>query len=307
MSKMHKIDFTRKKRTNHIKDYTTKIKMIYYFKQTTTTTNNDTFVKKITNVLKCKKYEMLYVSFGGKYKEDNCFLLNSSQKMHLVASNGRHQIMPEFLKKKLYNDTNPDPIGLIVLVDSFSCNHCIQKNMNIIVEEINTNQLKVDVVLLDVAIHETPNAKFASLFQTLVDVAIHSTMKKENVYFCDYIKYIYPNVKECQLETQFPLFLNEILQEEKNQTYNDCLYVWFGQNIFLYNILYNYQQYNIYDKLNRVILHLLFEKEMMRGFVNKYNLYIMEKNQKNNKLKHALQMFVAHTLDITDDVGKMTL
>jgi hypothetical protein len=260
--------------------------MIYYI-------NNTAIFKNFLNFLKIKnKYKTVYVSLGGKHNEDYLYL-NSPSNNVLHCSNSVKQIIPDFLK----NSNDEEVVSLFILIDLFPDVHSVNTNYNVISNEMEQYELNIDVIMCNTEINLT---LFEEQLRTIMEIVVYLKIEKEDFYICDYIRFVCPNDEETAIENNLPILINDVIGQYKK--YSDCFYVWFGQNLFLYNILYNYNNFNALQKFYYVFLQNLF-KLHFKGNINEDLIYIIHNNV-DKRTADILRLFVKNTLDITSFKGK---
>jgi hypothetical protein len=221
-------------------------------------------------------YDFIYISYGSKINE-NVVQIGSSN----IVTNSHLQIIPNFLQAR-----NESTKILSISIDNYNNN---EKTANKIQSYITSN---MDVLLFnnaEIAIEEITH----SLLQYLNEI----DFDPNNVMFCNFIRFIAPNKIENKIEEDIPNLIYNIICEASSQKYAECFYIWFGYNIYTYNLVFKYSMRDpIYVMYSRILN--LFSAQFGDG--NRHPLSNDDFSELcHSNTKSPLKLFLNSCVDIT--------
>jgi len=251
-------------------------------------TEFDTILKAIIDLL---PYEKLYISIGGKYSGEPKFPTNGED----YPSNAIYQIIPEFLMS--YRDSLlEDGKTLVILVDNFNNDENISVNTELISKRIKESNKTIDVIILNLLFNKNNINIFIEKISTYAKNYIKDFLK--NFMICNFIRFVVSSEN-----TVNTLIIEKMYIELKYYNLGDNFYIWFGYNIFFYNMIYQYKKY-IDDKL---LIEGMFMTKLLhiRSSINPQNVIkhlkiifkINEKPNNTSTIKRAINNFI----DITSN------
>ena len=283
--------------------------------------SHDGFCDLIDNISTQKQYDMIYVSIGGKMNESDILFSYPHSINKKFPVNSDCQIIPNFIRNRKLST-------LVVLIDSFKPT----KNSNGTKSHLNPSgsltgeDLKWDILnphrfkdelmyknyqLIQQILQqqETPNmdvliydkmcsiSDLTEIIEKIVEVCITLNIDETKVMICNYIKFAHPTPSEYEFEKQLPNHIYSVLTKTQNIKYVTCFYQWFGQHIFLYNIVYNYHKYNSYMYMNYDCLNLLFEHALINDHLKETNIFTIMLTL-DMQTEKKLRLFLKNSVDI---------
>lgn len=250
----------------------------YQLYKMTTIQSNVTYCSTFTEVktiLKEKNdYKYVYISIGSKWNEQTYEYKNRYGHSKLRLTNSLLQMIPNFMKDR--------EKSLIICIDDFRDIENRMKNFSLIKREVDEN---MDFIFYD-------STEFQSLLQFILETM---TISPENLMIVNYVRFLHnPNVLEYKMECEIP----EIIQNLLDPTiFKECFYQWFGYQVNLYNIIYNYSRYKLMFRLTEIIctIDTLLDSNLL-GIENIDYVYEHYKTQKHYGY---FETFLKNVVDIS--------
>lgn len=181
------------------------------------------------DALKYSRYDYIYLSIGGKLNEP-CVTFQKP-KIQTIGSNAQYQLVPEFLKKR-----HDDIHCLIIAIDHFNHRESYETNKQYLM-----NYSNFDTILVNKFFNLSYLETFIQILLTFVST---TDVDPANFMIANYIRYLNnPNELEAKLEFGIPDKIQQALNLFEDKRYCKCLFQWFGYNLFLYNMICNYNYY----------------------------------------------------------------
>jgi hypothetical protein len=200
---------------------------------------------RIQLLLDTQTYDMVYVSFGGKYNESH-LSFNYPEKISNLkyVTNASYQMIPQFLR-----DRDVEYKILSVTIDHFDNTDILQKNKQIIYNVISRDENQIDAIIFD---HLCAYEDIANIVDFMTSQMVARDMNEKRYMICNYIKYHHPNLLEHEFEENVPKTIQRVLNNPTFHRYSTCFYNWFGNSVYTYNIIYNYKKYVLYSYYGNV-------------------------------------------------------
>lgn len=248
--------------------------------------SHDGFCDLIDNISTQKQYDMIYVSIGGKMNESDILFSYPHSINKKFPVNSDCQIIPNFIRNRKLST-------LVVLIDSFK-DELMYKNYQLIQQILQQETPNMDVLIYD---KMCSISDLTEIIEKIVEVCITLNIDETKVMICNYIKFAHPTPSEYEFEKQLPNHIYSVLTKTQNIKYVTCFYQWFGQHIFLYNIVYNYHKYNSYMYMNYDCLNLLFEHALINDHLKETNIFTIMLTL-DMQTEKKLRLFLKNSVDI---------
>lgn len=249
--------------------------------------SHDGFCDLIDNISTQKQYDMIYVSIGGKMNEPDILFSYPHSINKKFPVNSDCQIIPNFIRNRKLST-------LVVLIDSFK-DELMYKNYQLIQQILQQQETpNMDVLIYD---KMCSISDLTEIIEKIVEVCITLNIDETKVMICNYIKFAHPTPSEYEFEKQLPNHIYSVLTKTQNIKYVTCFYQWFGQHIFLYNIVYNYHKYNSYMYMNYDCLNLLFEHALINDHLKETNIFTIMLTL-DMQTEKKLRLFLKNSVDI---------
>jgi hypothetical protein len=238
-----------------------------------------------------RQYDTIYISIGGKINEPTVKFRNpATLSDYAFASNAQYQMVPAFIRYPKTRITS-----LVIVVDDFSDSQLRELNKAAI-REIQLKHPHISIALYDIRITIKNVNEFA---KSLVDWIVDQNVAPEKCMIANYLRFRgCPCVTDSQLENAVPRIIQLALNETK--VYANILYNWFGYQYYTYNILFLYNEYNVYILSHLSTLALFAEccdlTQVVSGNVSNIFMYDIAREPKNAKV---LFHFLKYAVDIT--------
>ena len=249
--------------------------------------SHDGFCDLIDNISTQKQYDMIYVSIGGKMNEPDILFSYPHSINNKFPVNSDCQIIPNFIRNRKLST-------LVVLIDSFK-DELMYKNYQLIQQILQQQETpNMDVLIYD---KMCSISGLTEIIEKIVEVCITLNIDETKVMICNYIKFAHPTPSEYEFEKQLPNHIYSVLTKTQNIKYVTCFYQWFGQHIFLYNIVYNYHKYNSYMYMNYDCLNLIFEHALINDHLKETNIFTIMLTL-DMQTEKKLRLFLKNSVDI---------
>jgi len=228
-----------------------------------------------------KKYTKIYVSIGSKWNESTYEYSQMYGNKEKRQTNSHLQMVPNFMKDR------HEKVILIVL-DQFNDLENRTTNFGIIQKQLNED---IDFIFYD----DIDNIGVIQTFiKYMVDIVEINDLSPDNFMIANFIKFQHPNIIEYSTEKSSPDVIDKIL---KSTIYSECLYVWFGYQENLYNMLYKYSRYKNMFRFTEIIctLNTLLRSDIL-GIENISYINDHYKSQKNHLY---FDVFLKNVVDIS--------
>ena len=168
------------------------------------------------------------------------------------------------------------------------------KNYQLIQQILQQETPNMDVLIYD---KMCSISDLTEIIEKIVEVCITLNIDETKVMICNYIKFAHPTPSEYEFEKQLPNHIYSVLTKTQNIKYVTCFYQWFGQHIFLYNIVYNYHKYNSYMYMNYNCLNLIFEHALINDHLKETNIFTIMLTL-DMQTEKKLRLFLKNSVDI---------
>lgn len=222
--------------------------------------------KTVIELFDLNKYKHVYLSLGSKWNETHYEYTEIYGNKTSRPTNSDLQLIPNFLK-----DRNEKT--LLISFDQYHNVENRMENFKIVQKHLDKN---MDFIFYD----NIDNIDILESFlQFILEIIEINHILPDDFMIVNYIRFQRPNQLEYSAEKNSKELVKYIL---KNSIYKNCHYVWFGYQENLYNIIYNYNNYELMYRFNEIIctLHTLLRSTLF-GKDNVFYVYNYYKTQKN--------------------------
>lgn len=235
-----------------------------------------------------KKYKYVYTSFGSKLNEPH---VSVSYPRHITfRCNALYQMVPEFLRILSIEY----PI-LVIIIDDFNDKEHRIMNMEYL-EKITDQFPNIDLVILD---EHITISSVIPILNIILNYMVGLDITSTQCIFSNFIRFRQPNKPEMYIEQELPGIIQKTLDEFSSGIYDRCFYQWYGYSYFTYNYMYCYKTYNIgYMMYINNITKILMDT-LKNNTLSKYNKYMIDSVETNNKQKKIWAEFTRYSIDIT--------
>jgi hypothetical protein len=180
--------------------------------------------------------DQIYISFGAKYNEKHVYLRaqNNGSNYH---TNSIYQMIPHFIR---YPQT--DKHNIIIVIDEFYNKQLLEKNKNLLINEMKIHCLEgLTVLLVDHKIHPK---KIDEILDPILHFSQSFAINPQQLKIVNYIQFQHPNDLEFELEKELPKSIVRFLKNRHEGNYINSYYQWYGYKFYYYNYIYQYQDYH---------------------------------------------------------------
>ena len=234
-----------------------------------------TEIKTILNErLEKNEYKYVYISIGSKWNQQTYDYKNRYGQTKNRVTNSILQMIPNFLQDR--------ENSLIICMDQFRDMEIRMTNFNIIKNELNEN---TDFIFYD-------NMEVQSFLQFIMEI-IH--IPPENLMIVNYVRFLYnPNALEYKMENELPVIIQDVLEPT---IYKKCFYQWFGYQVNLYNMIYNYSSYKQMFRFSEILC--TFDTLLDSNLLCLENIEYVYNYYKSQKHYEYFKTFLKNVLDIS--------
>lgn len=228
-----------------------------------------------------KKYKYIYVSIGSKWNQHHYEYTEIYGNTKTRPTNSHLQLVPNFVRHRKEKT-------LLISFDKYHNVENRMENFKIVQKRLDEN---MDFIFYD----NIDNIDILESFlQFILEMIEMNKISPDDFMVVNYIRFQRPNHLEYFNEKNSKELVKNIL---KNSIYKNCNYVWFGYQENLYNIIYNYNNYELMYRFNEILctLHTLL-RSLLFGKENAFYVYNYYKTQKNNLY---FTIFLKNTVDIS--------
>jgi hypothetical protein len=227
------------------------------------------------------EYKYIYVSIGSKWNEEKYDYLDMYGKKYERKTNSHLQMIPNFIKDK-------EEKTLLICMDQFRDIENRMINFDIVQKDITDN---MDFIFYDEKENIISVKNFIGL---VVETIERKNILPENFIVINYVRFQRPNPIEYSMENDIPDIIFNLL---KPTIYIECFYQWFGYQLNLYNMIYNYNRYRQLFRFIEILcaLNTLLHSDVLNleNLIHVYNFY---KSQTNHSY---FNKFLENVVDIS--------
>lgn len=207
------------------------------------------FKQTLSDLFASHTYSTCYMSLGSKQNEYTTqFSYPENIRDRHIKSNAEYQMFPDYLRNYF-----PEKQGLIIVIDHFSSETSSIHLLNQVIQSSNKN---MDIILFDVFVTTDSIQEITRSVLAMLD-----NIPPTSYLFANFLCFRNtPNNREMQLEQNIPKMIQNVLNQEHEGKYKNCLYQWYGYTYYQYHYIYCYNTYHLFRMMRcNALLQLLKE------------------------------------------------